>query len=58
MLTFYEIYKAYEETGLYNYLFESLNSNNPSEQMWAMNTITKHNFKNSNEVKTFVAMNI
>lgn len=58
MLNYFEIYKAYKETGLYNYTIECLNSENPYEQKMAMDTLAKHNFNNADEVKVFVAMNI
>ena len=58
MLNFHEIYKAYKETGLYNYIIECLNSNNPYEQKMAMDTLARQNFNNADEVKMFVALNI
>lgn len=58
MLNFYEIYKAYKETGLYNYTIECLKSSNPYEQKMAMDTLTKQNFNNIDEIKIFVALNI
>ena len=58
MLNFHEIYKAYKETGLYNYTIECLNSGNAYEQKMAMDTLAKQNFNNDDEVKIFVALNI
>jgi hypothetical protein len=58
MLNFYEIFKAYKETGLYNYTIECLNSSNEFEKSFAMNTLAKQNFKTTNDVKMYVAMNI
>lgn len=58
MLNYFEIYRAYKKTNLYNYTLECLNSKNKFEQEYAMNKISKQNFKNENDVAVYVAMNI
>ena len=58
MLNYFEIYRAYKKTNLYNYTIECLNSSNPYEKNYAMETLAKQNFKNENDVAIYVAMNI
>lgn len=58
MLNYFEIYRAYKKTNLYNYTIECLNSSNKFEQDYAMKTLAKQNFKNENDVAVYVAMNI
>lgn len=58
MLNYFEIFKAYKETKLHNYIIECLNSSNEFEKSFAMETLAKQNFKTANDVKIYVAMNI
>lgn len=57
MLNFYEIYKAYKDTGLYNFLFECLASEDKKIVELAKKEIEKKNFQNADDVKLFVALN-
>lgn len=58
MMTFKKIYEAYKNTGIYNYLFESLASDNEMIQESAMEKIKKLNFKNEDDVMVYVAMSV
>lgn len=53
-----KIYEVYKSTNLFNYTLENLNSENKAVQQWAIDKVLKQNFKNENDVKIYVAMNI
>ena len=57
-MNFYEIYKAYKETGLYNFMLECLASEDKRIVELAKKEIAKKNFQNADDVKMFVALNI
>ena len=58
MITMNQIFNIYKATGLNNYLFNSLASNDKATQQWAIDTIKSLNFKNENDVLMYIAMNI
>jgi hypothetical protein len=57
-MTFKKIYEVYKSVGIYNYLFESLASNNEIMQESAMEQIKKLNFKNEDDVMLYIAMSL
>ena len=56
MLTYDKIYEAYKSTGLYNFLLESLASDNKYARNSAINEINKKNFKTEGDVIAYVGM--
>lgn len=57
MMNFYEINKAYKETGIKNFLLECLSSTDNNIKAIAMREVAKKNFQSVADVKMYVALN-
>ena len=57
-MNYYEIYKVYKATGLYNFLLECLASTDKKIVELAQNEIAKKGFKNADDVRVFIALSI
>ena len=57
-MNYKEMYNIYKSTGLNNYIFNCLVSENELKRQYAIKQINKANLKTSDDVLLYVAMNI